>query len=411
MPGTPVMIDGYKARTNLYTNREDTDFDTGIALLDPNVNPMTLITMDLSKGSVDTVEHRWWEDELVPETLQNNAGTETAIDATAILLSYDTTTSGDHEDRCKQGDLIMHNQTREVMLVHTVVTATHIIGVVRNYGGGALAAAIGVDDYMTVIGNAFEQGHALPDMRSTQEITYVNYCQDMRTPFGITEIAEETKMRGEAEWPYQRKKNGIQHSRKLEYMNWWGRPLEGGKAKFSSWSASATPTAAGGINHFIVTNSPAAQKEDQDEITSDEFQDFMEYVFQYGSGTKVCYCPPRLRTALDKWGISKLNTFTRDTMYGMAVAKWLSSHGEVIFITHKMLNEPESGEYFYNFFLDMEELQWRTFGSNGATRLRVTDPYAASGATLKAEEYQTVGSMKVGLAPTHSRLRFKTIGA
>lgn len=397
----PTMVTGNRARSNWSTNREDIDFAKGIALLDPNENPFTLATMDMGKKTTRTIQHSWFEDELVPESDTVN---QASLDATSTAWTVD------NGARFAVGDLVMHNASREVVLVTAV--SSNDLTVIRDYGEAegwtALDGSPADGAYLTVIGNAFEQGHPLPTIRSTVEVQYDNYCQDVRTPIGMSEVAEASAVRGEDDWNFQRRKAAISHQRKLEYMNFWGKPYVGGKAYYSS---NILPTTAGGINHFISENAPAAQKKDETEITSTEFQEWLEYLFEYGSGTKWCYCDPNLRTALDQWGISKLNTFVSDTYYGMAVDRWKSSHGTVIFVTHKMLKNPESTDYKYAFFLDMEKVAWTVFQKIGSTRLRKLEPYKATGATVKQEEYQTISCIEFGQAACHGRLRWKTIGA
>ena len=306
----------------------------------------------------------------------------------------------------------MHNRSREAMLALAFDSTK--MQVTRDYGQAAegwtaLVGAITDGDYFTVIGNAFEQGHPLPSIRSTKEVDYWNYHQDQRTPIGISEISEASDHRGEQDWPFQQRKAGVSHMRKIEYQGWWGKPVAGDKAYYVAATGNADPATGGGINHYLSEYAPANQKLDETDITEDEFQDFMEYVFEFGDADlRYCYCPPRLRTALDKWGISKLNTFTKDTMYGLAVGRWLSSHGEVVFITHKMLKNPQSDDWLYCFFLDFDEMVWKTMQKIGSTRLRGLRPYEATGETGKKQEFQTIGSVKYGAMANHSRLRFKT---
>lgn len=406
--GSPTMIGATRATDDFATNRLDIDFQKGIALLDPNENPFTLMTMDMSKGVSMTIQKSWWEDELVPEIDTVN-GTITA-GITALVV--------DNGDRFAVRDLIMHNagaSGREVMLV--VAISSNTLTVIRDYGQaeGWTAQVDSITDgaYLTKIGNASQQGDVTPASLSTVEVEYKNYCQEQRTPFSITEVADASRVRGEDDWPFQERKAGITHDRKLEYQNIWGMAYAGdGKLFDGTHDSGDKPATGGGINYFITRYGAAAQKLDETEITSDEFQAWMEDVFEYGSATKFCYCPGILRTALDKWGISKLNTFTTTTSFGMAVGTWVSSHGTVHFITHKMLKNPAAPtDWYYSFILDMEQVSWITFQKIGSTRLDTLDEKKATGATKMTKEYHTYGCVKFGLVPTHNRLRFKTIGA
>lgn len=402
--GSPTMVTGARARANWESSREDTQFARGISLLQPNENPMTLITMDLSTKTSATVDYKWYEDELTPFHDQiNYAGGDLDGSSTAIDV--------DNGDRFAVGDLVMHDLTREVMLV-TAVTGD-ILTVTRDYGQAgegwtALAGSPANNDYVSIVGNAFEQGHPLPSIRSTTEVLYTNYCQDLRTPLGMSEVAAAQRVRGENDLTFQQRKAGIVHQYKMEYQHIWGKPYAGDKGYYVSTTSNTAPTTAGGMNHYMGEYAPANQKQDQEELTEYEFQEMMESVFEYGSSTKYCYCPPNLRSALDAWGISKMNTFVGDSIYGMPVSRWTSSHGEVVFVNHKLLKRRQSTDYFYAFFVDQDELSVVFHQKIGSTRLRRMDPYKATGETGIKREFQTISCMHFGMPAKHLRLRYKS---
>ena len=304
--------------------------------------------------------------------------------------------------------------TDETVLVTSISSNT--LTVVRDYGatsGAYTAKAATVDDGDTVqiIGNAFEAGFALPVEKSTKEIQMDNYCQTQRTPFGITEIAAAAAVRGEQDWPFQMKKAGITHQRKIEYQNIWGHPMPGDLGLSSSGTGNTDPATAGGFMHFMTGGASGGfagtgtdRLVTQAEITKAEFLTFIEAAFEYGSAQKVVFCAPILRSALDSWGISQLNTFSEKTLYGMNVAKWVSSHGTIIFVTHKML-KAQASEGAYNFLVDMNDLASVGYSDIGSTRLRTLEPYKATGKTIKQAEYQTIGCLELRVPKKHAVLK------
>ena len=395
-----------RAQDTFSTNREKLDFAEGIALLDPNENPFTLMSMKFKKKTSGNVKHSWLYDVLVPETDTVDATTTTPTDSgTAIYV--------DNADRFAAGDVVRVNATNETMLVTAISTGTNGLTVVRDYGAtsGAyteLAATFTDGDYLTIIGNAFEQGHQLPVEKSTTEVQIDNWCQTQRTPFGISEIAAAAAVRGEADWPFQMRKSGITHSRKLEYQHIWGHPMPGDLGLSSSGTGNDDPAAGGGLWHFLTggtgfEGTGSDRLVSQAEITQSEFLDFIENAFEFGSRQKVMYCAPILRSALDFWGISKLQTFSEKTVYGMNVATWLSSHGTIVFVTHKMLKDPGS-DGAYNFLIDMEDVAIVNYSNIGSTRLRTLDPYAATGKTIKQAEYQTISCLELRVPKKHACL-------
>lgn len=385
-----------RATDDFSTNRIKLDFADGIALLDPNANPFTLITQKLNRGTSGAIKHSWLDDVLQPESTQVTAEEGTAVTQLAV----------DDATYFAVGDLVMHNQTNEIMLVLAAGTTT--IEVTRDYGESgtpgytALADTIDDNDYLTIIGNAFEQGASLPAEKSTVEVEGANYCQDVRTPFGVTEVAAAATVYGENDWAFQMRKAGITHQRKLEWSALFGIP-EVGVSTLSAGVDTAPPM-AGGIRYYLDLGASTSRKVSQAEITMTEFLDFLEAGFEFGSAEKVMFCSPVLRTALDYWGITKLQTFSEKNVFGMKVATWVSAHGTVKFVTHKMLKDP-GADGAWNFLLDMENIRWIDYANIGSTRLRHLDVYQATGETSKKAEYQTIGCMEFRLPETHAYLK------
>lgn len=397
-----------RAQTNLSTNREKLDFAEGIALLDPNENPFTLMSMKFKRKTSGNVKHSWLYDELVPET--DTVDTTTAAVTAAVTLYIDDYT------KFAAGDLVRVNRTNETFLVTaTASTDGGRLTIVRDYGNGAsdgaydtLATTFQDEDVITIIGNAFMQGHQLPVEKSTKEIQLDNWCQEQRTPFGVSEIVAAAAVRGEKDWPFQMRKAAITHQRKQEYQHIFGHPAAGNGALSSSGTGNATPAAGGGLLHFLTggdnfSGTGTSRLVSQAEITQSEFLDFIENAFEYGSGRKVMFCAPILRSALDFWGISKLQTFSEKTLYGMDVAKWVSSHGTILFVTHKMLKDPGS-DGAYNFLVDMSDVAIVTYSNIGSTRLRTLEPYKATGKTIKQAEWTTNSCLELRVPKKHAAL-------
>lgn len=393
-----------RSRDNFSTNREKLDFAEGIALLDPNENPFTLMTMKYGKKTSGNIKHSWLYDELVPETDTVNGASTTG----------DTAITVDNISYFSAGDIVRVNATNETFLVTDATTTANTLGVIRDYGATsgaytALAATIADGAYLTIIGNAFEAGHQLPVQKSTKEIQLDNWCQTQRTPFGITEIAAAAAVRGEDDWPFQMKKAGISHMRKIEYQNIWGHPMPGDAGLSASGTGNTAPAAAGGLMHYLTGGTGFAGTGSdriisQAELTQAEFLAALEPLFEYGSRNKVMFCAPIFRSALDYWGISKINTFVTDNAFGIDLNKWISSHGTLAVVTHKMLKDPGS-DGAYAFIVDMEDLSWVTYSDIGSTRLRMLEPYKADGKTIKQAEYQTISCLELRTPKKHGVIK------
>ena len=391
-----------RARVNFSSNREMLDFAEGIALLDPNENPFTLATMKFNTKNTGNIKHSWLFDELVPESDTVNGAATTA--ETALTM--------DNVTYIATGDVLRLNASNETVLVTGISTNT--LTVIRDYGATsgaytALAATVADGAYVTIIGNAFEAGHQLPTEKSTKEIQIDNFCQDQRTPFGVTEVAAAAAVRGEDDWPYQMKKSGITHMRKVEYQNFWGHPMPGDLGLSSSGTGNSDPAAAAGIMHYLTggtgfSGTGSDRILEQTELTESEFRNWLKFAFRYGSRDKVLFAAPIIRDGFDLWGISKLQTVVADNVMGMNVLKWQSSHGNITIITHKMLEDPGS-DGAYAFLLDMEDVSWLNYSHLGSTRLRNLDPYRATGKTKKQAEWQTIGCLEIKTPQKHAVIK------
>ena len=392
-----------RAAANFSANREELSFAEGIALLDPNENPFTLVTQKVKKKTAGTIKHSWYTDVLVPETDTVDTSTECTTTGTTLFV--------DHADRFAIGDVVMRNSTREVFLVSTVDVSAGSLVIVRDYGStsGAYTPVAGTftdEETITILSNAFEAGHALPVEKSTTEVEMNNYCQDIRTPFGITEVAAAAAVRGEADWPYQMRKAGITHQRKIEYQFIWGRPMPGDKGLSSSGTGNTDPATMGGLWHFLTggtvfSGTGSDRLVSQAEVTKSEFLDWLEAGFEFGSSKKLLLAPPLLRTAIDSWGIADLQTTPGANVYGLALSKWLSSHGTISIVTHKMLADSSGAAAF---LVDLEDLAFVNYSNIGSTRLRTLDPYKATGKTIKQAEFETICCLELKQPKKHAAL-------
>ena len=405
-----AVVQGARARTSWaqvstpLIGREDTEFAEAVALEERWVNPLTLTTMKMKRSRSKTIDVHWWEDAYLPYIDQVNYGTG--------YNSTDTDITVDYGEYFAVGDLVRDMASNEVVLVTSI--SSDVLTVTRDFGQSteswtALAASIADNAYLEILGNAFEPGHTFPSVRSTTDVEKINYCQDIRTPVSMTEITRDTQLHGGQDWAYQVKKAQTEHQHKIERGNWWGKPYRSDKGNYASATGNTAPAACGGINHFISYYADADHKVVQDDLTEFEFMDFLEIAFDKGSRSKALWCSSALRTGFDKWGISRQNTFETTHVLGMKISEWQSSQGHLFIYSHDMLKRPSTSHYNYAFVLDMECLEWVTFGPNGSTRFRKAGNHENTGETLDKAEFQTISCIKMELPNNHARLKYKTI--
>ena len=382
--------------------QEDSQYATELALRVSWANPLTLMTMKLNSETSGTVDVHWWEDELVPYIDQINYGTGYNNSATGFTV--------DNASRFALGDLVRQPLTDEVVLVTSV--GSTFIGVVRDFGQAtegwtALAGSVSDNDYLQIIGNAFEPGHTFPTCRSTTPVERVNYCQNVRTPISIPDQLKNTRMRTGPEMALWEKKANLEHHQKLEMINWFGKPYRSDLGSYAAATGNTAPATAGGVNHYLAYYASASHLVDQDDLTEYEFMDIAEVALDNDAPEMVCYCPRNLLGALAKWGVIKQQTDENTNTLGLNVVKY-QGFGKIIhFVEHSMLKRNSTSEYHYAFFLDMRQLKiWYMVG--GATTLAPAGDHSTHGATKTDEEYMTTMCLEMKLPDNHLRLRYKT---
>ena len=405
-----TFVGGVRSLNSLESNREDIDYMHGILTLETWKTPITAMTSSYQTYQSDTREVRKYEDELVPVIDQLNDGSN--------MTDSDTTLTMDNPKIWIPGTLGKVDRTGEVFLV-TANDGTDAT-IVREYGvaegWSTTKAAILDNDYIRVVARLYNQGHPMPDIVTVQEVLAKNYCGDYRTAFGMSEDVIDSKLRGADDWNHQDYKKSIEHTMLLEMNNIDGKPYIGNKQGYVENSSSLDGvTTAGGIDHFLVNAGNAANLIDQDELTMFEFMDACEVLFDKGSSEKYLYVPDNFFfQGLDKWGITKLQTYAGETMLGMKIGKWEFSAGKTLyFVSHDGLKSANPGTLYHRGYgLDLKNLYHVIFGRNGATRLRDKIKYENSdGKTLEKQEYQTSQCILPLQMKTHIRLRYKTIAA
>jgi hypothetical protein len=336
-----------KATGDLSTNRLVLDIADGIALLDPNENPFTLMTRKVGKRVAKQPKVSWLEDELQPEVDQVSVATNSVQKSIEVK----------NTTYFAIGDLVQVYDSYEVMYVQSV-TATAIV-VSRNYPNvGASSTGIKTDleadDYLTILGNANEEGAAAPAAKHTVEVQVDNYTQIIRTPFELTETELNSLMHGEQDLPYETHKKAIEHARKIEYNAIWGLPSAAGVG-----SASKAMRTMGGLWWYLKENAATGNLANQSELTEDEFLAWIRNCFRYGSGRKVMFSCPLILSAIEKWGLAKLQTRSSDSTYGINISRWISPHGEIAIVNHKMLEGPAVATAGgWAFLLDMSKVKY-----------------------------------------------------
>ena len=225
------------------------------------------------------------------------------------------------------------------MRVTLVNYTTNTLTVTR--GAGATAAAAILDnDWLLVIGPAFEEGSKSGDSNTTKLVKVTNYTQIFKTKFGVTLTADASKLYPAEvvkDLKYLRAKYGIEHAKTTERAYWFGEKKEvvgpdNKPLRFTGGIVEAI-NAAGNV-----------QDEASSGLTESEFRNFLrDYAFKFGSSEKYFFCGNIVLGYLESFSASKLQVVPGEKTFGVEVRRWISSFGTLNIVRHPMFDNQYSG--------------------------------------------------------------------
>ncbi len=345
----PTHIIGTRNTLTIEQSQRIPDVDDKLFLLEPGESPLTAFltqigkigddggkfnSMALQKRVVYNPEFTEYEDQYsgVWSQINNGAGynssaTDLAVDnpSAAIFSKY---------------DLIKNTRTGEIMRVTSVNYSTNVITVTRGAGATA-AAAMNDNDWLFVIGPAFEEGSKSGDSNTTKLVKVTNFTQIFKIKFGVTQTENASKLYLSAnpggDLKYLRAKYGIEQAKKIERAYWFNEKKE------ITGPDGKPLRLTGGILEAITT-AGNVQDEAGSSLTELEFRSFLQnYAFKYGSSEKYFFCGNVVLGYLEGFAANKLYIVPNDKTYGVEVRKYQSSFGTLNIVRHPMFENQYAG--------------------------------------------------------------------
>lgn len=342
--------------TGINTDRKVIDISDTIYLLQPDSAPLYVFGSKLRKSEATQSLIKWFEDDLNPSwsTLASScASGDGTINVASGTGAY-----------FNKYDLVKAPSTGEVFLVTDV--NTDALTAKRGYGT-TTAAAIAASADVVIIGSAFEEGSPASHLvtKSTQVSTVPNYLQIFRKSVEITKTLANTKLYGESDRAYQRRKKGIEIMRDFERAFLFGEPLEDTATKDTSVSFARRTT--GGINYFVGTNGNSTGANGT--LSESTLETWLRSFFKYGSSSRMVFASSLVISAISGLARSKLEMIPRDKTYGIAITQYLSPHGTLNLIHDKLLENGTGATYFggYAFAIEMDDVLYRYLTNRDVT--------------------------------------------
>jgi hypothetical protein len=335
----PTNVKGRESTENVPAARRVRDVSNVIQYLDPNENPFTLLTKKAQKRKVVNSKFEFIEKELMTKVdqvngAQTNVDTSIEVDAGNLYFAH---------------DLVLNVRTMEIFRVVSI--AANTLTVVRGVGSVA-GTAMNDNDDVIIVGNANEEGGALGIERSVQESFPYNLTQIFRFPFGTTGTEEASENYGGRDRPRLFKEAGVQHAIDIEYAFIYGQ------RNIDTTDTNKPRRYTGGFLYFVTTNVTDVGGT----ITEPSLETILGTIFEATSSgpSRVLFASTRLISTIDQLAAGRLQVVPSDKTYGIAVNQWLTSHGTLQIVKHRLLKNGPGGTGFagYGLLADPRKLTY-----------------------------------------------------
>lgn len=354
------------------TNNNPRDMEANVFELEPNVSPLLSLTSKLNSKPAINPKIEWIEDESMPRI--------TTLSASA---ASNATAWGTTADIFRVGDVIRNTVKGWGILV----TATAAGAVSGSAVGGTAQTTATSGDEIYLVANANTEGASLREIKFPQVVNASNYCEIVRTPFGLTATEKATTHYGGPEEDRLKSKFGREHARALEQIGFFGlRDLKATNERL-----------AGGVLEFISTNSTGAGGT----LTEATWQTFLRSAFRFGSERKLAFCSPLAVAAIE--GFARANLKVNDDRaesYGVTMKTYYSGQGIIDLIMHRDWND--STIYGgYVIVIDLDAFKYRPLtGRDTKLKMNVQAPDYDG----VKHEYITEASFEIQHERKHAKL-------
>lgn len=342
-----AVITGARATagaTQINANTRVVDMSDTIHLLDPNLAPLTAVTMKLRKAHAISPKVEWLEDDYLPssDTLNEPGG----------VLAGDTTITVDNGSYFRIGDVLKHLDSGEVLLVTGV--SSNDLTVTRSVGGTA-ASAMDDADVLLIIGNANAENSLGRTLKTTQKTNEYNYTQIFRWPFGASGTLQASELYGGDDMAYQTRKAGLEHRIQMERSFLFGERSE------NTSGATALRT-CGGVIERITSNVTNLNGN----LTLSAMETWLKTLFRYGPAAKMLFASRDIVSYLNliaiDGGSAKLQTVPSTRSFPLALTEYVSGHGKLYIVTHNLLEGAGANNQSYGRWalgLDLDSIYYR----------------------------------------------------
>jgi len=376
---------GYNTTTALMIR----DVGPRIFYVDPNESPFTLLVSRVEGGgkSAENPRFEWYEQERRPKKDQINAG--------AGYTAGDTALTVDNAKYFQVNDIVEVPRTGELLRVTIVGTPANGITVARGSAAGVgetAAAALLDNDDLFVIGSAWVEGAdaGIPD--EWQPVQAFNFTQIHRRPFGATRTRQGTSSYGGDTRSKLRADKAVEHAIDIEKAFLHGERSE-----------TSTTNSVFRLTRGFVQWATDNIKDFGGTVTEAELEDWTADLFNAtgGSSTRLLLAANKVVSIIDQLAAARLQMVPSDKTYGIAVGQYITSHGTLNIVKHRLLENGAGGQGYANYALAIEprSLMMRPFALGGRTSLKMN--VQTPGIDGWIDEYMSEVGLQFTLSKVH----------
>ncbi len=242
-----------------------------------------------------------------------------------------------------------------------------------------------------MIGQAQPEGDTSPVARSSNPTKITNYTQIFRKSVEASEtLLTSDQFTSPHDWPYQRRKMGIEHNKDIELSLWFGKPSEAG---------SPPRRTTGGVFHYATSNILNAGGA----FTEAELFQGLRPAFRYGSSTKVGFGSMLVVDIMNGFPRGKLEVQQSETTFGVKVFTYISPHGTLRLVSHPLFEGTVYSGYLAILDLGDNGVKWRYLAnSHGSRDTMLLRGRQANDADSQKDEYLTEGGLQFGESKKHA---------
>jgi hypothetical protein len=357
--------------------------------LDPDVAPFTLILQKAKSKIAINSKFEW------PEKDEPSKWSAVPAGATNSATTINVTTGTGAQ--FAPNDIVRVPLTGEVFRVVSI--ATDALTVVRGVGETA-GTTIAANSDIVIIGNSYGEGAAVGTEKSHQETYPFNYTEIFRLPFGTTGTEEVSENYTGRDRPRLRMEKSREHKIQIERAFLFGERNEDTGPPIRRYTR-------GVLQWLEAAGSGATLLDAGGTLTESEMENFAQNIFQHvgGSGNRTLFHSPLVGSVIDIIAGARLQTVPSDTTYGIAVRRWVTSHGEFLLVKHRLLEHggPNSNGYGgYALGVEVGELAYRFLRERDTALLMDRQ---APGDDKWTDEYMTEAGLQFGLPALHGRIK------